>query len=154
MGHRDRARRRDSTTRRSSPAALGIPVVVGLGAALLTVAEGTTLAVDGDAGIVEVDPDAASAAAFEQRRAGGRRAARPRAGARVEPVALADGRRIEVFANIGSAADAGQAVAQGAEGVGLLRTEFLFLDRAEPPERGRAGRGADARSPGASTGAR
>ena len=40
---------------------------------------------------------------------------------------------MEVFANIGSAADAARAVEQGAEGVGLLRTEFLFLDRAEPP---------------------
>ena len=47
---------------------------------------------------------------------------------------LADGRRIEVFANIGSAADARAAVERGAEGVGLLRTEFLFLDRAAPPD--------------------
>ena len=44
-----------------------------------------------------------------------------------------DGRRIEVFANIGSAADADLAVANGAEGVGLLRTEFLYLGRTEPP---------------------
>ena len=42
--------------------------------------------------------------------------------------------RIEVFANIGSAAEASAAVEQGAEGVGLLRTEFLFLDRAAPPD--------------------
>jgi multiphosphoryl transfer protein len=47
---------------------------------------------------------------------------------------LRDGRRVEVFANIGSAADAAEAVAQGAEGVGLLRTEFLYLARAEPPD--------------------
>jgi phosphoenolpyruvate-protein kinase (PTS system EI component) len=46
---------------------------------------------------------------------------------------LADGRRIEVFANIGNARDARLAVEQGAEGVGLLRTEFLFHDRATPP---------------------
>jgi phosphocarrier protein FPr len=50
-----------------------------------------------------------------------------------EPVVLRDGRRVEVFANIGSAADAELAVTQGAEGVGLLRTEFLYLGRAEPP---------------------
>jgi phosphoenolpyruvate-protein kinase (PTS system EI component) len=44
-----------------------------------------------------------------------------------------DGTRIEVFANLGSVADAEAAVAQGAEGCGLLRTEFLFLDRSTPP---------------------
>ena len=53
--------------------------------------------------------------------------------AAAEPVTLADGRRIEVFANIGNADDARLAVEQGAEGVGLLRTEFLFHDRATPP---------------------
>ena len=46
---------------------------------------------------------------------------------------LADGRRIEVFANIGNASDARLAIEQGAEGVGLLRTEFLFHERATPP---------------------
>jgi phosphoenolpyruvate-protein kinase (PTS system EI component) len=51
-----------------------------------------------------------------------------------EPGALGDGRRIEVFANVGSPAEARLAVEQGAEGVGLLRTEFLFLDRATPPD--------------------
>src|SRR4051794_34028718 len=113
--------------------ALGIPYVIGLGAALETVAEGSTLAVDGDAGLVEVEPDAASAAAFERRREAAA-AVRGRALARAfEPVVLPDGRRVEVFANIGSVADADLAVAQGAEGVGLLRTEFLYLERAEPP---------------------
>jgi phosphoenolpyruvate-protein kinase (PTS system EI component) len=50
-----------------------------------------------------------------------------------EPGAMRDGRRVEVFANVGSPAEARLAVGQGAEGVGLLRTEFLFLDRATPP---------------------
>src|SRR5581483_10427092 len=50
-----------------------------------------------------------------------------------EPGATRDGTRIEVFANLGSAAEAAKAVELGAEGVGLLRTEFLFLDRAELP---------------------
>jgi phosphocarrier protein FPr len=111
--------------------ALGIPYVVGLGPALLTVAEGTTIAVDGDAGVVVVEPD--DAAAFEERlQAAAERRARALARAS-EPVVLPDGRRVEVFANIGSVADAELAVAQGAEGVGLLRTEFLYLERSEPP---------------------
>jgi phosphocarrier protein FPr/phosphocarrier protein len=46
---------------------------------------------------------------------------------------MADGTRIEVFANLGGAGEAAAAVAGGAEGCGLLRTEFLFMDRAEPP---------------------
>ena len=54
---------------------------------------------------------------------------RPRAGRR----ASADGTRSEVFANLGSVADAAAAISAGAEGCGLLRTEFLFLDRETAP---------------------
>jgi phosphocarrier protein FPr len=114
--------------------ALGIPAVVGLGTALAGVEEGTTLVVDGAAGTVDVDPGPEAVAEQEARRAAAaaeRRALLARAG---EPGALADGRRVEVFANVGSPAEARRAVEQGAEGVGLLRTEFLFLDRAEPPD--------------------
>ena len=114
--------------------ALGIPYVVGLGPALLSVAEGATLAVDAEAGEVAVEPDEAAKTAFDERRKAAA-AQRAQALARAsEPVVLPDGRRVEVFANIGSAADADLAVAQGAEGVGLLRTEFLYLGRTEPPD--------------------
>src|SRR5204862_353888 len=51
------------------------------------------------------------------------------------PCRTADGTRIEMFANLGSVADAEAAVAEGAEGCGLLRTEFLFLERATAPTR-------------------
>ncbi len=113
--------------------ALGIPAVVGLGESLLAIEDGTPLVLDGEQGTVEIDPDPATIAAREQRRRAddaARAAALQRAG---EPGALRDGRRVEVVANIGSAAEARPAVEQGAEGVGLLRTEFLFLDRADPP---------------------
>jgi len=114
--------------------ALGIPAVVGLGDALLALPEGTELVLDGETGVVEVDPGEAVVAerrarldaAAEERRALEARAA--------EPGAFADGRRVEVFANLGSAAEVERALEQGAEGVGLLRTEFLFLDRATPPD--------------------
>ncbi|HEY6886556.1 MAG TPA: putative PEP-binding protein, partial [Solirubrobacter sp.] len=72
-------------------------------------------------------------AAFERRREADAVARAEALTAAREPVVLADGRRIEVFANIGNAGDARLAVSQGAEGVGLLRTEFLFHDRATPP---------------------
>ena len=114
--------------------ALGIPAVVGLGDALLAIPDGTPLALDGAAGDLDVDPDAGDSPSS-------RRAATPRPRARAamlarasEPGALRDGRRVEVFANVGSPAEARLAVEQGAEGVGLLRTEFLFLDRATPPD--------------------
>jgi multiphosphoryl transfer protein len=114
--------------------ALGIPAVVGLGPALLSVPAGTPLVLDGDAGTVDVDPGEEALAAARARRDEARvRAAALRERAR-EPARMADGERIEVFANLGSPREAAAAVEQGAEGVGLLRTEFLFLDRDEPPD--------------------
>jgi multiphosphoryl transfer protein len=114
--------------------ALGLPAVVGVGDALTEVEEGTTLLLDGVAGTVQVDPpqDVLRDAEERRERAQARRAAaRERAH---ELGATRDGARVEVFANLGSAAQAAEAVALGAEGVGLLRTEFLFLDRPELPD--------------------
>ena len=114
--------------------ALGIPAVVGLGDGLLAIPEGTQLILDGEQGTVAVEPDAGAIAEQERRRTA-EAAERERLLARAaEPGALGDGRRIEVFANVGSAEEARIAVEHGAEGVGLLRTEFLFLDRATPPD--------------------
>jgi multiphosphoryl transfer protein len=109
--------------------ALGLPAVVGLGAAVLGVADGTTLLLDGEAGTVTVDPPADVVAdARERRERGERRRAAARARAH-EPAVTRDGERIEVFANLATGGDAARAVQLGAEGVGLLRTEFLFLGR-------------------------
>jgi multiphosphoryl transfer protein len=113
--------------------ALAIPAVVGVGQALLAVAEGIPLAIDGDAGTVDVDPGTAAIAEHEARRVAAeerRRSAHARAH---EPARMRDGRRVEVFANVGGPAEVAPALEQGAEGVGLLRTEFLFLDRQTPP---------------------
>jgi phosphoenolpyruvate-protein phosphotransferase/dihydroxyacetone kinase phosphotransfer subunit len=113
--------------------ALGLPAVVGIGDAVLGIEDGTTILLDGDQGTVRLDPpaDVQHAAAERRARAEARRAhARERAH---EPGAMKDGVRIEVFANLGSANEAARAVELGAEGVGLLRTEFLFLGRPELP---------------------
>ncbi len=113
--------------------ALGLPAVVGLGPGVLAVADHTTLLLDGEAGTVMVDPPADTVRDAEERRERAeqrRAAARERAG---EPAVTRDGERVEVFANLGTGADAPRAVELGAEGVGLLRTEFLFLGRAELP---------------------
>lgn len=113
--------------------ALGIPSVVGAGPDVLSWPEGAAVVLDGDAGTVLREPDAA-----ERSRAGAAIAARDQrrrveAAASGAPAVTVDGHRVEVVANVGSAAEARQAAAVGAEGVGLLRTEFLFLDRAAPP---------------------
>ena len=114
--------------------ALGLPAVVGLGGVVLAVADGTTLLLDGEAGTVMVDPpqDVLSDARGRRERAERRRAAaRERAH---DPAVTRDGERIEVFANLGTGSDAAAAVQLGAEGVGLLRTEFLFLGRDALPD--------------------
>ncbi len=116
-------------------AAAGVPMLVASGAALLEVATGATLVLDAEQGLVNVAPTPAQSG----RRAGecvGTAVQRERQRAQAQgDCHLASGERIEVFANLtGTAADAQLAVAQGAEGCGLLRTEFLFLDRASAPD--------------------
>ncbi|HZB35090.1 MAG TPA: phosphoenolpyruvate--protein phosphotransferase [Gaiellaceae bacterium] len=112
---------------------LGIPAAVGLGERLLDVPEGTPLVLDGDAGAVYVDPTAELVRDYEQRSAERQAAARLALASAQRPARTLDGRRIEVVANVGSPADVDAAVANGGEGVGLLRTEFLFLERESIP---------------------
>jgi len=113
--------------------ALGIPAVLGLGPDVLAVPEATRLLLDGDQGSVQVAPSQADLAAAEQA-ARQRREAQDRARQRAaEPAVTADGTRIEVAANAGSPEDVRHAVDAGADGIGLLRTEFLFLDAPSMP---------------------
>jgi multiphosphoryl transfer protein len=114
-------------------AAMDIPMLVGLGWGIREIADGATVIVDADAGTLQTAP---AAAAIEQARAAVEsrlmRRAKTLAEAQIECRAL-DGTRVEVFANLGNVTDAAAAVAHGAEGCGLLRTEFLFLDRETAP---------------------
>ena len=103
---------------------LAIPAVVGVGEELTEIEEGADVLVDGEAGTVVVDPDEDERAA-----AGGVDAPIVE-----ETVSTADGKRIEVAANIGGEAELDPAVARGADGIGLFRSEFLFLDRQSPPD--------------------
>ena len=113
--------------------ALGIPAVVGLGAAVLAVPEGTPLVLDGAAGTLAVEPGPDAVAAQQRRREAEEEQRVAQLARAAEPGALRDGTPVEVVANVGSPDDARRAVEQGAEGIGLLRTEFLFLDRDTPP---------------------
>lgn len=114
--------------------ARGVPAVVGAGSEVLDLAEGTTVILDGSTGAVLVDPSPEVLADYRDRatrlEAGQveqRRAAQQRACTR-------DGTELTVAANLGSLADAHAASAAGADAAGLVRTEFLFLGRDQPPD--------------------
>ncbi|GAA3075590.1 phosphoenolpyruvate--protein phosphotransferase [Pseudonocardia yunnanensis] len=114
--------------------ARGVPAVLGAGPAILDVKDGTLLALDGAAGELLVDPEPDTVAAFRDRAAAQAEReleARERSSA---PAVTRDGVDVLVGANVGSPADATAAAAAGADLVGLVRTEFLFLDRAAAPD--------------------
>jgi phosphocarrier protein FPr len=113
--------------------AIGIPAVVGLGPSLAVLPEGTTLALDGKQGEVWVSPDPDRIRLLENSRAEWLAARRAAQEERNRPAATRDGRRVRILANISSIPEAVEAVERGAEGVGVLRTEFLFLGRTQPP---------------------
>ena len=114
--------------------AKGIPVVVGAGPSVLSIADGTIVAVDGTRGQFVVDPPEtirrefhARVAALAQRQ----RQARSRA---AQPAVTRDGITVPVGANVGSVDDARAAAVHGADFAGLVRTEFLFLGRQNAPD--------------------
>jgi multiphosphoryl transfer protein len=113
--------------------ALGIPAVVGAGPALLNQPEGCEAILDGNRGSLYIAPSPTTLEAARKAQrvmADQREAEKSRC---YEPALMVDGHRVEVVANIGRVEEAAQAVNAGGEGVGLLRSEFLFLDRTEPP---------------------
>jgi multiphosphoryl transfer protein len=114
-------------------AAMGIPTLVALGNEVLAVPDGTEVVLDAARGLLEIAPGEArlTAARAQVAAVAAQRAALAAAAQR--DCRTADGTRIEVLANVGSLAEAQAARRNGAEGCGLLRTEFLFLDRQTPP---------------------
>jgi len=113
---------------------LGIPAVVGVRGLCKAAAAAAELAVDGDAGIVYLDPDAAVSAGLARTAEAARQ--RVDLDARFATVALAtaDGHRVTCAANIGEPADAAAAFGAGAEAIGLFRTEFAFAGRRTAPD--------------------
>jgi len=107
---------------------LGVPMVVGVGPALLGIEDGEEVVIDGDHGEVIRRPDPSRvAAACEKglRKLIAREEARR---SRDEPAVTADGHRVTVLTNAATMAEAIEGFEQGAEGIGLLRTELTFLD--------------------------
>ena len=113
--------------------ALGLPALVGAGDRLLTLKDGENAILDGEAGTLTLQPSAEliAAAWHRQRDLTERRA---KAAARASESAITrDGHHVEIVANAGSLSDAKLAMQSGAEGIGLLRSEFLFLERDDAP---------------------
>jgi phosphoenolpyruvate-protein phosphotransferase len=112
---------------------MGIPAVVGVGAALDGLLDAQTVAVDGGEGYAIADPDPGTISAFESRAEEMAAESAALDEYRHVEARTRDGRHIEVAANLGSASEAEVALEWGAEGVGLFRTEFLFMERPELP---------------------
>jgi len=114
--------------------AQGLPCVVGLGAELGTITNQAFAIVDGSNGAVLIDPDIQTRKEYEAKAAGQLNLQLQSIKNAALPAQTLDGKRVDVVANVGSLADATEAIEYGAEGIGLLRTEFLFLDRTSAPE--------------------
>jgi phosphotransferase system enzyme I (PtsI) len=112
---------------------LGIPALVGLHHARQTISEGELLIVDGVQGLLVVNPDPAVLAEYRARQQQLKAARQRLKLLKKTPAATLDGTPIELFANIELPQDTPEAIEAGAEGVGLFRTEFLFLNRKDLP---------------------
>jgi phosphotransferase system enzyme I (PtsI) len=104
---------------------LDIPAVVGVGQ--IEISSGVQVIIDGSTGQLLIDPDQETLSEYQAKQKVHQQARALEMAQAQEPALTADGYEVEVVANIGSVADAQQAIQMGAKGVGLLRTEFLFL---------------------------
>lgn len=114
--------------------ALGIPALVGAGPAVLLLAAGTPLLLDGQRGRLHVDADAATLQRATVERDTREQRLQAASAQRHQPALTRDGHAVEVFANIGESAGVASAVEQGAEGIGLLRTELIFMAHPQAPD--------------------
>ncbi|MFO1429100.1 MAG: phosphoenolpyruvate--protein phosphotransferase [Candidatus Competibacteraceae bacterium] len=112
---------------------LDIPAVAGIDPRSLDLPNGTPVVLDGSKGLLRLNPSVEEIVRIQrvqERLATKRKADLETA---TQPAQTTDGQRVEVVANIGGLADAEQVVTLGGEGVGLLRSEFLFLERPDAP---------------------
>ena len=114
--------------------ALGIPAVVGIGTDVLDITAHIPLLVDGELGEVIVNPDEDVQTEYQTRKEKLQLRMEVDLSEAMKPAFTLDGHQIEVVANVGSVQDVQSALAHGAEGIGLLRTEFLYLERDTAPD--------------------
>ena len=112
---------------------LGIPAVVGVGSELLRLENGTLIALDGETGQVWVQPDDTVLRELQLKQDSYLAAIQELKSTAKQPAITRNGHRVKVMANILQVQDAQIALDAGAEGVGLLRSEFLYFDRITAP---------------------
>jgi phosphoenolpyruvate-protein phosphotransferase len=113
---------------------LGIPAVVGVSGLREAARASSELGVDGDAGVVHLDPAPAITARLREAGAAGLDRQARDAALAAAPLSTSDGHRLACAANIGDPADVAGAFASGAEAIGLFRTEFAFAGRSTAPD--------------------
>ncbi|MBD8573588.1 phosphoenolpyruvate--protein phosphotransferase [Pseudomonas syringae] len=114
--------------------ALGITALVGAGEQVLLIEPGTVLLLDAQRGRLTVAPEAAVLERAAQERDAREQRLQAAHAARMEPAVTRDGHAVEICANIGDSTGTPAAVKQGAEGIGLLRTELLFMAHNQAPD--------------------
>jgi phosphotransferase system enzyme I (PtsI) len=113
---------------------LGLPAIVGMGSGLLDkVSSGAFIVMDGRTGEMIIEPAPETIARYKQIKKQRESQLLILKAAAEKDAVTANGRRVEIAANIGEAASARDAMEHGAEGIGLLRTEFLYLEDTQPP---------------------
>lgn len=112
---------------------LGIPAVAGIDPRVLDILPGTRVVLDGSAGTLKPGPTAAEEAQISRRQESDEARRAEELGVAAEAAITRDGHRVEVVANIGDEDEARRVPEVGGEGVGLLRTEFLFMERRTEP---------------------
>lgn len=113
---------------------LGLPALVGAGAALLALQGGTTAVIDGVGGKLYLNPSSADLASAQGWIAAEAERRAAQKAERSQPARLKDGHTVAIGANVNLPSQVPMALDEGAEGVGLMRTEFLFLERGESPD--------------------
>jgi phosphoenolpyruvate-protein phosphotransferase len=113
---------------------MGVPYVAGVGEGIKKLGASVKVIVDGDQGFVRVAPDAETTAVAERDIVSRRSQRQVRLAEAHRTAKTQDGRTVEVGANIGNAKEAEEAVRLGGDGVGLLRSEFLFMNRRVAPD--------------------
>ena len=112
---------------------LGIPAVVGAGLEVKDIQNGQELVIDGDAGEVVINPTQKALREFKSRQNQFLKTQAEAEASSHKPAITTDGHQVEVVANIGNVEGVQAALEAGAEGVGLLRSEFLYLERSSLP---------------------
>ncbi len=113
--------------------ALGLPAVVSAGEKVLSLTTSTQVILNGYTGVVIIDPDETEIKKAKKKQQKDKVFLLQAQAEAEKPAITTDGHRVEIAANIGGVEEARQAITSGAEAVGLLRTEFLFLERINPP---------------------